>query len=102
MTCQTVASGASMAMAASANVVGMRRYLQYLRRMTKPPRVTGIGGIFFKTPDPERTKAWYREHLGFEPTSDGTVGLFEWRDAARPERKGMTVWAPFAADTRYF
>jgi catechol 2,3-dioxygenase-like lactoylglutathione lyase family enzyme len=27
-------------------------------------RVIGIGGIFFKARDPERLRAWYREHLG--------------------------------------
>lgn len=27
-------------------------------------RVSGIGGIFFKSNDPEKLKAWYRDHLG--------------------------------------
>jgi len=27
-------------------------------------RVTGIGGIFFKSNDPEALGAWYRDHLG--------------------------------------
>jgi len=26
-------------------------------------RVVGIGGIFFKARDPERLRAWYRDHL---------------------------------------
>lgn len=25
----------------------------------KPPKVTGIGGIFFFSNDPEKTKKWY-------------------------------------------
>ncbi len=29
-------------------------------------RVTGIGGIFFKSPNPERLGAWYRSHLGMD------------------------------------
>jgi hypothetical protein len=29
-------------------------------------RVTGIGGIFFNSPDPARLTAWYKEHLGFD------------------------------------
>ncbi len=28
-------------------------------------RVTGIGGVFFKTKDPKAVKDWYRDHLGF-------------------------------------
>ena len=27
-------------------------------------RVTGLGGIFYKVADPEKTKAWYHETLG--------------------------------------
>ncbi len=26
-------------------------------------RVTGIGGVFFRSKDPERLAAWYEEHL---------------------------------------
>lgn len=29
-------------------------------------RAIGIGGIFWKVADPQRTNAWYAEHLGFE------------------------------------
>ncbi len=29
-------------------------------------KVTGIGGIFFKSPDPDRLDAWYVKHLGVE------------------------------------
>jgi len=28
------------------------------------PKVTGIGGIFFKTSDVEKTKEWYGKNLG--------------------------------------
>lgn len=27
-------------------------------------RVTGLGGFFFKTRDPDKVRAWYRDHLG--------------------------------------
>ena len=29
-------------------------------------KVVGLGGIFFKSDDPEKTKAWYKKHLGIE------------------------------------
>lgn len=54
--------------------------------------VTGIGGLFFRSRDPETRAAWYREHLGVDAGSD-TV----WRQEA-----GMTVFAPFPADSDYF
>ena len=38
-------------------------------------RVTGIGGIFFKTRDPDQLKAWYAEHLGVPLDDDGYVSF---------------------------
>lgn len=63
-------------------------------------RVTGIGGVFFKSEDPERSKAWYKKHLGIESGQYG--GVFEWRHAAEKEKKGYTAWGPFKKDTKYF
>ncbi len=63
-------------------------------------RVTGLGGVFFKTKDPEKTKEWYKKHLGIE--SDQYGGLFEWRDAAEPDKKCYTAWSPFSENTKYF
>jgi predicted enzyme related to lactoylglutathione lyase len=64
------------------------------------PRVTGIGGIFFKTEDPTKTKEWYKANLGFNTDQWGTN--FEWFQGAQPERKGFTQWSPFSSDTSYF
>jgi predicted enzyme related to lactoylglutathione lyase len=64
-------------------------------------RVTGIGGVFFRSKDPTATNAWYKEHLGVPVGEDGNTS-FSWRDDEQPQRRGMTVWAPFAADTDYF
>lgn len=63
-------------------------------------RVTGIGGIFFKSKDPTKMKEWYRTHLGIDSGNDGAT--FEWRDKDNPDRVGMTVWSPFPHDTKYF
>ncbi len=62
-------------------------------------RVTGIGGVFFKTTDPQKTKEWYAKHLGFGLEAYGTQ--FEWRKLDAPEEKGSTVWSPFKQDTKY-
>lgn len=54
--------------------------------------VTGIGGLFFRSRDPQARAAWYREHLGIEAGEDRV-----WEQDA-----GMTVFAPFPADSEYF
>ncbi len=64
-------------------------------------RVTGIGGVFFKSEQPEKLKKWYWEHLGVTPDDEGYVS-FEWRDKEDPDRVGMTAWEVFKADTDYF
>lgn len=63
--------------------------------------VTGIGGVFFKSPDPAALTRWYQEHLGVQLHPDGAV-VFEWREIAPPARKAMTVWSPFPQHTKYF
>ena len=63
-------------------------------------RVTGIGGIFFKTKDPETTKAWYAKHLGFE--TDQWGASFTFRKNEDPNKKGYLQWSPFKQDTDYF
>lgn len=64
-------------------------------------RVTGIGGIFFKSPDPQALGQWYRTHLGIDVSEWGGAA-FEWKNADNPSGTGTTVWSPFKADTTYF
>lgn len=64
-------------------------------------RVTGIGGIFFKSQDPAALKDWYERHLGVIPDQGGHV-TFEWREKDDPDTVGYTVWGPFGQATRYF
>jgi predicted enzyme related to lactoylglutathione lyase len=64
-------------------------------------RVTGIGGIFFKSNDPKALGAWYRKHLGIDVEGWGGCA-FRWKTPDNPEGTGTTVWSPFAADTGYF
>ncbi|MDB5200920.1 MAG: lactoylglutathione lyase [Ferruginibacter sp.] len=63
-------------------------------------RVTGVGGIFFKSQHPKKLKAWYRDHLGLQIDQYGTT--FEWRLATDSTKKGFTQWAAFNDSTKYF
>ena len=64
-------------------------------------RVTGIGGVFFKSRDPKALGEWYRTHLGID-VQDWGGAAFQWQGPHNPEGIGTTVWSPFAADTDYF
>lgn len=64
-------------------------------------RVTGIGGIFLKTKDPDQLRKWYRTHLGVESNQDGAA-TFRWRKMDDPKTERFTVWSPFPNDTDYF
>ena len=61
-------------------------------------RVTGIGGFFFKTKDPDHIKNWYKDHLGLNTDQWGCT--FWWRD--EDGNKCSTQWSPFKEDTKYF
>ncbi len=60
------------------------------------PRVTGIGGIFFKSKDPAAMREWYRSHLGLDIQNWGGV-VFDGSASA-----GATVWNIFETDSDYF
>lgn len=64
----------------------------------EPGRITGIGGIFFKSEDPAALAAWYRDVLG--------IAVESWGGAILPTKASghppYTVWGPFKADTDYF
>ncbi len=55
--------------------------------------VLGIGGIFFRSKDPEKLAEWYKEHLGIPFGNSGEI----WSVAAGP-----LVFAPFKKDSTYF
>jgi len=63
-------------------------------------KVRGIGGVFFKSKDPDALRGWYRDHLGVDLESWGGA-VFTW-SKHDPQGDACTVWNPFAADTTYF
>lgn len=63
-------------------------------------RITGVGGVFLRSPDPKRLAQWYADHLGAPLTDWGGVN-FLWTDEV-PAGTGSTAWSTFPADTKYF
>jgi predicted enzyme related to lactoylglutathione lyase len=64
-------------------------------------RVTGIGGVFFKSRgDHAALAAWYQKHLGMTPESWGGTVL-RWADDPGSE-KAATVWHVAERDTKWF
>lgn len=60
-------------------------------------RITGLGGIFYKVADPERTKAWYADILGLS----GDYGvMFGWKTQAASDP--FSLVSPFGAESDYF
>ena len=61
-------------------------------------RITGIGGIFFKSKDPKALAAWYRDVLG--------ISLEPWGGAAlrydAPGHPPVLVWNAFPDSSDYF
>jgi len=61
-------------------------------------RVTGLGGFFFKTKNPDKIREWYGKHLGLPVDDYGCT--FRWKDKAGNDCS--TQWSPFKDDTSYF
>ena len=60
-------------------------------------KVTGLGGVFYKVADPERTAAWYRDVLGL----GGEWGImFPWKKDTSGE--AFSLLSGFKSDTDYF
>ena len=64
------------------------------------PKVVGVGGVFFKSENPEETKKWYEDNLGL-PTDQYGI-MFKSRDIDNPDEITYLQWSPFDKDTDYF
>jgi catechol 2,3-dioxygenase-like lactoylglutathione lyase family enzyme len=59
-------------------------------------RITGLGGIFYKVEDTDKTRAWYQDKLGI----GGEWGaMFPFKN---DDPEGFTLFSQFKADTDYF
>lgn len=61
-------------------------------------RVTGIGGVFFKSENPIALRNWYQKYLGFNTDNYGCT--FWWHDTN--QQIASTQWSPFNKETTYF
>ena len=68
---------------------------------TTIPKVTGIGGIFFFSGNPQGTKDWYAKNLGFDINAWGACS-FDSRDINNPETVNTLQWSPFKKGDAYF
>lgn len=64
------------------------------------PKVTGIGGIFFFSEDPAKSRHWYAKHLGLAVNDYGSS--FEFRNTNHPEDINYLQWSPFKKGDAYF
>ncbi len=60
-------------------------------------KVLGVGGVFFKSPDPKRLYEWYAKWLGMEVQDWGISYV-----PADLPANSQTVWSAFDATTSYF
>ena len=68
---------------------------------TTTPKVTGIGGIFFYSANPDKTKEWYTKNLGIE-INDWGSSSFESRNLDNPDKINSLQWKAFKNGDEYF
>ncbi len=61
-------------------------------------KVLGLGGIFFKSKNPEALGAWYQEWLGMPIVFPGGAVL----PSAQVPKDAYSVWTAFSNDADYF
>lgn len=64
-------------------------------------KITGIGGVFFKSKDDSAAlAAWYQKHLGLQLESFGGA-ILKWPDD-KSDDEGVTVWCLAKKDSKWF
>lgn len=62
-------------------------------------QVLGVGGVFFRSPDPKALGEWYRKWLGVPVDPNWGGAAFQ---PSEVPKGGCTIWTPFKQDTKYF
>jgi predicted enzyme related to lactoylglutathione lyase len=67
--------------------------------MAGESRVLGVGGLFFRSPNPDALTAWYKEVLGVGAgcAASGEASEWSWRTDG-----GDVVFQPFPQESDYF
>lgn len=65
------------------------------------PKVTGIGGIFFYSDNPQETNEWYSKNLGIQ-INDWGSSSFESRNVNKPDEINSLQWKVFKKGDEYF
>jgi predicted enzyme related to lactoylglutathione lyase len=63
-------------------------------------KITGLGGFFFRTSDPEATAKWFTDMLDLPTESWGRP--FPWREGEPAEGQGYTIMGLHKASSDYF
>lgn len=61
-------------------------------------RVISVGGVFFKSEDPDHLYQWYVAHLGVIKNEGPGVSFM----TADQPQEGYLVWGAFSSETQYF
>jgi predicted enzyme related to lactoylglutathione lyase len=64
-------------------------------------KALGVGGVFFKSPDPTRLQKWYAQWLGIEG-QDGQGMAFAIFQPENMPQNSYTVWSLFDSGSDYF
>lgn len=71
------------------------------KKSLRKGRVTGIGGVFFKSPNPEKLLKWYEKNFQLH-RGDFPGIVFPWIETGSSRKRAVTVWGIFPQRTRYF
>lgn len=63
-------------------------------------KITGFGGVFMKTPDPQATAKWFSEKLDLPTEAWGR--MFPWRASESDAPDGFMVFGLHAQDSDYY
>ena len=61
-------------------------------------KVLGVGGVFFKSVNPDRLYRWYSEYLGISKNDEPGVSF----QNSEQSPAGYLVWSAFDDNTKYF
>lgn len=64
------------------------------------PAVTGIGGVFFQSENPQNTMTWYEKNMNLKTDLFGAV--FETRSAINLEQENYLRWSPMRQKDSFF